>query len=299
MGTAWRVVVVGADAPGLQSATGSLLEELEGRFSHWRRDSEISRFNRAPVGVAVPVSAETVHLVHLGEEVRKASRGAFDIRVGSVVAGRGFGPEFLAPENGEAAPLALPEEALEVRSAPPALLKSVSPLAVDLSAYAKGHAVDRLAALLEERGLRNYLVEIGGELRACGTNADREAWTIGLERPDPSRRAIHLRVELNDEAIATSGNYLRFRREQDGRIRSHLVDPRTTNGTGAVFRGVSVIHAETVMADAWATALFVLGEGEGLRLAEREGLAACFFRLTGDGEVVRSMTPSFRRRVRP
>lgn len=277
MGTTWRVTVASdvsqAEVDALGRAAGNLIEELEARFSHWRADSEVSRLNAAGTGEQAEVSSETRELIALAEEIGEASGGAFDIRVGKEVSGRGFGPE--RPAGGGAA--------------------------FDLSGIAKGHAVDRVAELLDSRGHENYLVEIGGELKARGVNDRGDAWTVGVEAPDPDGRVLHLRVRLVNAAIATSGNYRLYREGKGGKIYSHIVDPR---GGGKApgqraFRSVSVIHESAATADAWATALFVLGETEGLRKAEAVGIAACFLRLEDEGEVSESMTAGFRKRLLP
>ncbi len=298
MGTTWRVVLRSAevDAKALQTGTSALLEELESKLSHWRADSEVSRFNRAGAGVPVPVSAETARVVLFGEEMRAASGGAFDIRVAGRVAARGFGPKALVRDA--PAPDA-PGGSITVHLTPPSLTKSKAGLVIDLSAYAKGHAVDRIAGFLEGKNIQHYLVEVGGEIKARGANAKGKPWSAGVEAPVPERREIHLLVRLKNEAIATSGNYRIFRKEVDGSIQSHLVDPRE-GGTGEpAFRSVSVIASETMNADAWATALYVLGEVAGLQMAKERGLAVCFLRVSDGGEVEEKMTAGFRERVIP
>lgn len=297
MGTTWKVIAIapGARSERLRRETADLLETLEAKCSHYREESEISRFNRAAAHVAVPVSAETAQLVSHGERMRETSRGAFDIRVARAVAARGFGPDALAAET--QARRKTPGT-ITVGTDPPSLTKDDSALAVDLSAFAKGHAVDRVAALLDQHGVHHYLVEIGGELRAKGTKPDGEPWSVGVEAPNPDGRVLHLGVTLDNEAIASSGNYRLFHRQDDGRLESHLVDPRGREDQAeTVFRSVSVILPEAMHADAWATTLFVLGGSEGPRLARELEIPACFLRLTNDGGVEEQMVAGFDRRV--
>jgi thiamine biosynthesis lipoprotein len=297
MGTSWKVLALAPDtkrAHLLEEIT-TLLEGLEAELSHYRDDSGISRFNRAGAGVSVPVAAETAKLVLYGERMRGISGGAFDIRVARAVADRGFGPEALAtgePDRNR------PTGTLTVGTDPPSLTKDESGLAIDLSAFAKGHAVDRVAALLDAEGVHDYLVEIGGELKAKGLKTGGEPWSVGIEVPSPDGHAVHLGVTLRDESIASSGNYRLFR-DRDGAQRvSHLVDPRRPDAQDdPAFRSVSVILPEAMHADAWATALFVLGEVEGPRVAREHQIPACFLRLDSDGEVRERLVAGFAQRV--
>lgn len=287
----------------VQTEITGLLEEIEAKLSHWRESSEVSRFNKAPAKTEVPVSRETAELVAFGEEIRRISGGAFDIRVAKEVAARGFGPSALDRiDRGEAS-----VSEIRVQMDPPkdpqkntaSLMKDKAGTAMDLSAYVKGYAVDRIGVLLDKKGVTNYLIEVGGELKARGINKKGKPWVVGVEVPKPHVSSLHLRVQLENEAIATSGNYRLFRNTPSGEIRSHLVDPRDHSSSEVVFRSVSVIHQNAMAADAWATALFVLGEKEGLQLAEKRGLPVCFLRLDPNGEVVSRTTGGFDERLMP
>lgn len=293
MGTSWKVMAVApdADSDALQREIAELLENLESLFSHYREDSEVSRFNQAEAQLTVPVSTETARLVTFGEQMRRDTAGAFDIRVARTVARRGFGPEALAtPDRAPHEPAG----SLTVTVDPPALRKDDSSLAIDLSAFAKGHAVDRVAGLLEARGIHHYLVEIGGELKARGTKSAGQPWSVGIEVPRPGGRTLHLGVTLANQAIATSGNYRLFDKAGNGRIQSHLVDPRNpADPPATLFRSVSVLLPDAMSADAWATALFVLGETDGAALAREREIPACFLQLTDDGQVKETLVAGF------
>jgi thiamine biosynthesis lipoprotein len=302
MGTSWSVVVADAgdlELQAVQSEISGLLEEVEAKFSHWRESSEVSRFNKAPAMTAVPVSCETAELVVFGEEIRKASGGAFDIRVAKVVSARGFGPQTLDRKNRGESRVSEIRVQMDPEKETASLMKKEQGTAIDLSAFVKGYAVDRIGLLLDKNGVTNYLIEIGGELKARGVNKKGKAWTVGVEVPKPHVSSTHLAVQLEDEAIATSGNYRLFRKTPSGEIRSHLVDPRGHGSSEVGFRSVSVIHRNAMAADAWATALFVLGEKDGLPLAEKRGISVCFLRLEPDGKVVSRTTSGFDERLGP
>ncbi len=297
MGTTWRVTVsrqlTEKAHDELREAVTARLEEIEAKMSHWREDSEVSVFNRAGAIARVEVSEETAWVVAFAQEMRVQSRGAFDVTVATEVAARGFGPESLRPAAEENVPRGGGGEHLQVSTEPPFLLKELGGLAIDLSGVAKGYAVDQVAALLDAKRFENYLVELGGELKGRGRAPDGDWWAIGLENPDPLGRKAPVAVELRNEAIATSGNYRLFRQDADGGIRSHLIDPRSEKDQDQLFRSVSVIHPSAAEADAWATALFVMGEEEGLAVAARSGLVARFVESPKSGMSRGRSTASF------
>ncbi len=152
-----------------------------------------------------------------------------------------------------------------------------------MSAFAKGYGVDRLAELLEDRNVANYLVEIGGELRLRGRNAKGEKWAIAIEAPIRGARSVHRIINVTDAAVATSGDYRIFF-EHEGRIYSHTIDPRTGYPVTHAAASVTVVAATAAYADAMATALLVLGPDDGLEFAERAGVSA-YYLVRTDGEL--------------
>ena len=174
---------------------------------------------------------------------------------------------------------------------PPTLTKRHPEVAADLSAVAKGHAADRVAQRLVAAGFDGFLVEVGGELRARGLRPDGTPWRVAIEEPVFEGRSIHRVLALEDHAIATSGDYRNYRETADGIRVTHTIDPRTARPITHGLASVTVIHREAAWADAWATALNVLGPDEGYLLAERESLAATFIVRDGDGFEARS-TPA-------
>jgi thiamine biosynthesis lipoprotein len=160
---------------------------------------------------------------------------------------------------------------------------------LDLSSIAKGHGVDAAANALDALGLRHYLVEVGGELRARGRRPDGLPWQAGIESPEG--RSLALNLCLRDGALATSGDYQRYFMHR-GRRHAHTLDPRTGKTVDNGVASVSVLHGGCMQADALATALLVLGERDGMAWAQARGVAAVFL-LRGDGGIRIAPTPAF------
>jgi thiamine biosynthesis lipoprotein len=153
--------------------------------------------------------------------------------------------------------------------------KDAADVYVDLSGWAKGHAVDALAGLMDASGAVNYLVEIGGELRVRGHNSERRKWAVAIEAPSTTNRAQQAIIRVTDTSVATSGDYRNYF-EHDGISYSHTIDPRTGRPVTHELAAVTVVHPENAFADAMATALLVLGPEAGPVLAEDLGVAAYF-----------------------
>lgn len=272
------------------------LDEIDRAMSTYKPDSDVSRFNDSDSTDWFDVSSETAQVVQLAQTVSKLSNGAFDITVGPLVDLWGFGPKtklFSVSElEGKVHELMgkIGFEKLDVRMNPPALKKSQPDLRIDLSAIAKGFAVDAIGELLETNGISNYRVEIGGEVRCHGKKTGGKIWAIGIEEPlllPPGTPyfAVYCRLFLKDLSMATSGDNQNYR-SVDGVKFSHIIDPRTGFPTEKIAQGtdvpqrrvasVSVIEPTCVQADALATAMFVLGPDEGIKLADSLHLPVLF-----------------------
>ena len=247
--------------------------------------------------MAFEVSPETFAVLEIAQQVSARSGGAFDATVGPLVDAWGFG----APERSDEAPdpatLAslrahVGHEKLRLDAAATTVAKQAAALRVDLSAVAKGYAVDLLAERLSALGHTSFLVEVGGELRSRGRRPEGRAWRVAIEEPDVAGRRIHRIVALEDLAMATSGDYRNYY-EIDGRRVSHTLDPRTGAPIEHTLASVTVVHPQAAWADAWATALTVLGPEPGSALAMEEGLAAYFLVRRPNGGFEPRMTPPF------
>ena len=300
MASTWSVKLnaPGLDAGGVaeaRAAIESTLGRLVARMSTFDPDSELTRLNRAPAGRALAISQDLAQVLVAARAVSAASRGAFDATIAPVVDAWGFGPggERRRPsvEALARARSGVGWQALEVDARAATAARLHDAVAVDLSGIAQGFGADRVATALERLGFTDYLVDVCGEIRARGVNAHRQAWRLGIERPDALPRSAHRVVPLSGRALATSGDY-RIYFEEDGERYHHEMDPATAAPARHALASVSVVGDDATTADAWSTALFVLGPGAGLALARERGLAAHFIERRAGGLVEHS-TPAF------
>lgn len=296
MGTTYSIKLVAPDEKldrdGLGTDIRNRIAAVENRMSTYIEDSELSRFNRARNLEWIPVSAELCALVERAIGIGERTGGAFDITVGPLVNLWGFGAEGSRIEPPAAALVRNTLERtgigkLHADCRRPALRKDRADLYLDLSGIAKGYAVDAVAALLDARHLASFLVEIGGELRMHGYNGSGESWAIAVERPAADTRSVQSIVHLTDAAMATSGDYRNFF-EFEGRRYSHTINPHSGWPISHEGAAVTVVGDSAAEADALATALLVLGPGDGLAFAAREGIAAYFLLRTEHGIEERS-----------
>ncbi|WP_404711011.1 FAD:protein FMN transferase [Sphingomonas sp. MMS24-J13] len=270
MGTHWHIRLArptGLDLELLRRAVQGRLDGLEWQMSHWRPDSVLCGFNRAPAGLWAVLPADFATVMRIGLAIAARSGGAFDPTIGALVDLWGFGPVAgTAPPSNDAVARARGCSGWERTNFDVATSRLRQPggLRLDLSGIAKGYAVDATAALLAHHGVRHCLVEIGGELAGRGLKPDGEPWWVDLEHPGSSALP-RFRAALHEWAVATSGDYVRG---------AHNLDSATGRPAMRDVVSVSVFHASAMQADAWASALTVLGQEAGLALAAREGLAA-------------------------
>lgn len=278
MGTRWSALffaVSGFDPAQLRAALQAAVDEVDAQMSTWKPDSDLMRLNAAKIGKWVAVPERLGAVLRLGLEIGRASGGAFDIGMGDVVTAWGFGPEDAGTDRIRAAMTRSRAPAHEVLEIDGPLVRKATPVALDLNGIAKGYGVDRLAETLRDHGIENALVGIDGEMRAMGLRPDGEPWTIAIEAPDHARRAPHSILALQDAAVATSGDY-RHWVEVQGRRLSHTMDPRRGAPLAASPASVTVVAPSCAEADAWATALMVLGHDRGKELAGNCRLNALF-----------------------
>jgi len=266
MGTTWHIRLAAPEsfvAEELRSAVEAKLEAILAEMSHWRADSVIGRFNRAPGDTWLTLPRDFAQVLQAALDVAARSGGTFDPTIGRVVDLWGHGPQRRQAPAGPGEIAAALGQAGAARLAwepETRRLRQPGGLHLDLSGIAKGFAVDALGVVLRERGIRHALVEIGGELLGMGLRPDADPWWVDVETP--SSEAQPMRVALHGMAIATSGDYVRGR---------HTIDPRSGTPVDHAV-AVTVLHASAMRADAWATALSVHAPADMRRLAEREGL---------------------------
>lgn len=301
MGTTWSALLGKPSSAAESAALTALLQQkldwINKLMSTYDPDSEISRFNDSSSTGWITVSPETAQVVALAQEISRLSGGAFDVTVGPLVDLWGFGPvprkERLPSENEIAAiRRQIGYGHLQVRQTPPALRKEIPGLRIDLSAIAKGYAVDLLAEILTAHGFKDMVVEIGGEMVVKGRNPDGRPWRIAVEKPAPGQRAAEKIFSLTDTGMATSGNYRNFFVE-GGQRYGHTIDPATGRPVRHKLASVTVLAPTCARADALATALMALGDERAQQFCRQEKIAA--YLLLHDGEGTRPvMTDSFK-----
>lgn len=314
MGTTYHVKLVlaedtnasPADAEALRTEIADTLADVDQRLSTYRADSEISRFNRAPPGEWFPVSPATAEIVSAAKELNRQTDGALDVTIGPLVRLWHFGPNAVSdtksdddikPPTDEALQAArklVGNHHLTVRTYPKALRKQVDGLEVDLSAIGEGYAIDQLATVIQHHGIENFLIELGGEVRASGHGPNGKSWRVAITRPSDDGAEMQLAIPLTNAALSTSGDYHRYF-EHNGRRYSHIIDPKTGRPITHNLASVTVAAENAMTTDAWDTALLVLGPDFGYACAEKNNLAALFILRSGDHFVVRE-TPAWQER---
>ena len=297
MGTTWSVTYVSEARPAsVREAIESTLELVNASMSTYRPESEISQINAGTVNEPVSVSSAFADVLRAALYVGEKSDGAYDITVAPLVDLWGFGAgseaDWQRPST-EAVDEALAQvgqAGIEWDAANSTLIRR-KPVRLDFSSIAKGYGVDRIAEALEALGIGDYLVEIGGEIRVAGLSPRGDTWRIAVEQPRAGRRGIAEALDVTDMAIATSGDYRNFM-EVDGVRYSHMIDPRTGHPVSHDLVSVTVLHEQCMMADAWATALSVLGPEAALQVASDNDLSV--YLMVRDGEAYeRVLSPAF------
>lgn len=284
MGTRYSVLLVDPldelQLDTLRAEIQQRLNEIDALASTYGTTSELSRFNRNASTQPISVSAELCAMISSALAISQDTGGAFDITVGSLVNLWGFGPDLRTNEPPSSDELQRAHAStgfrkIEANCDLGTVRKSNSNIKVDLSGWAKGYATDQLAQLLGDAGQDNFLVEIGGEIRAQGVNAESMPFAIALESPKTESRTIPVIINLSNAGVATSGSYRNFF-NHDGLSYSHAIDPRTGQAVTHPLLAVTVVHPSTAYADAIATALLILGSNDGLALANQLDIAAYF-----------------------
>ncbi len=307
MGTTWHVVAIArVDAsdvkpnavrlnkPALQTAVEQELVRINALMSTWQADSALSLFNAIESTEPQRLAPEIIHLLRVAQTISEQTNGAYDVTRGNVFSLWGFGADNAA---GHMAPAASTiEQALatsgfrQLQIHADTVSKASPSLSVDLSSIAKGYAVDQVGTVLEEAGIFDYLVEIGGEIRTRGRALSGGRWRIGVESPSDASKPER-GIVVGDAHMASSGDY-RNVNEIEGRRISHIMDGRTGQPVTHNLAAVTVLHESTALADAWATAFLVLGFEAAWEIASRDALAASFALRGADGVEIRS-TPQW------
>jgi thiamine biosynthesis lipoprotein len=295
-GTIWHVSVWHHGDKALSELRHNIETEfvrLDKALSNYRTDSTIESFNRSITLQPVVVGDEIPMLVTEARVVSEASQGCYDLTIKPLFDVWGFKGDTLTPPSSETlSELSkhLGFDKLSVTSNTQ-LQKNDPRVSIDLSSIAQGYSVGRIAKVVEDMGIQNYLVEIGGELQTRGRKPDGSAWRIGLERPLPGGRTVQKTIVINQDkpiAIMTSGTYRHYF-DDAGKRYSHVLDARTGAPVKHNTVSVTVIHDNPTQADAWSTALLCLGVEQGMEIARQHDIAALFINVNSD-ELVESST---------
>jgi len=290
MGTSYHIVLSDslsnehATKEALQKELDDILINVNQQMSTYISDSEISQFNQSKSLEWFPISNDFLTVIKSAQEISQKTNGAFDITVGPLIELWGFGKKVRTdkPSNSQINNIRdrVGYQKLSFRDTPPALKKSNESLFINVSAIAKGFAVDKLSDYLIAKNYKNFMVEIGGELRVSGKSPRGKAWSIAIRNPDLNSTEIQKKMlSLDNQAVATSGNYLNFFIEDKVRY-SHILDPRTGQSKTQKAMSITVVNKSTMVADAYATALVVLGVEEGKKLAQQLGLEVYWANIT-------------------
>lgn len=289
MGTTYNVKYLvsdtSPDVTSLQQGIDKILVQVNDQMSTYQKNSELSRFNQMQETTPYSLSVETATVVKEAMRLNQVTLGKLDVTVGPLVNLWGFGPEGRPNKTPSPQTLAQRRERVGIAHLTlngQQLTKDIPNLYVDLSTIAKGWGVDQVANYLEQQGVQNYMVEIGGEIRLKGINRDGVKWRIAIEKPVANERSVQEIISPGEMAMATSGDYRNYF-EQDGIRYSHIIDPHTGMPINNRVVSVTVLHPSCMTADGLATGLMVLGEEQGMAVAEQHHLAVLMMVKTDTG----------------
>lgn len=287
--TGWSLVYVpeegGPEAEAVRAELQGVFDLVNRSMNSYDPTSTLGQFNNLPAGEAVEVDWDFAYVFNEARTLTEITDGSYDVTVSPLLALWGFGPQgpeaFPAPEAIEAAKAQIGLARFDWESRTRMLSKRVDGASLEFSSIAKGYAVDLAGDALDELGIRHFMFEIGGEMQLRGKSPRGDAWRVAIERPDTGRPGIQAAIALTDTGVATSGDYRNYF-ERDGKRYSHLIDPRTGYPIEHDLVSATVVHPSTALADAWATALCIMGTERSLALAEARNVAVYLVQRQGD-----------------
>ncbi len=298
MGTTYNITLVNPpqniQKQALQNDIDSSLLTINQLMSTYISDSELSRFNQSPPNEWFQLSEDTFNVIQYSLNLSKLTVGKFDVTIGPLINLWGFGAtervDFPSDDIIEIAKEKIGWQSITLNTESLQIKKNKA-LSIDLSAVAKGYGVDKIAELLEDNEVDNYLVEIGGEIRVKGVNKNNQLWKIGIETPSLGQLGAQKVVAIDNMAVATSGDYRNFF-EKDGVRYSHTIDPDTGKPVTHNIASITVLSKTAKEADALATALMVMGESKALDFAKVYNIPV--YILLYDGDAYTALySPSF------
>jgi len=283
MGTSYSVIAIDhtgeAKEDQLKQAIEKALKQVDDHLSNWNPASEISGFNASRSLDPVSMSPALAEVMQAAQAIHQASDGQFDVTLGPLIQLWGFGSKSkqnkTPTDDAVNAALQASGQNRTLKVSGNTLKKQLPETEIYLAAIGKGYGVDVIARVIESFGIKDYMVEIGGDLYASGKNPDGQSWKIGVETPDAHDRTVEKIINLSNLGMATSGDYRNYF-EKDGVRYSHILDARTGRPITHKTASVTVLTENAMLADAWATAMLVLGRERGLKIANKRDLAVLF-----------------------
>lgn len=303
IGTYFSVTYVGKEDLSLPEAADSIIESINREFSIFDSTSTVSQLN-ANTTTALP--DDIIHLICLSNHISEETGGAFDITIGPLVNAMGFG------KSNDFDTLSYQQQMDSLRHfvgyqkisiANGELQKADSRIQLDFNAVAKGYAVDKIAQMMKEKGYKNFLVDIGGEVLAQGQKYKGQEWHVGVQIPTETPNGLieanyifKLPMENGLNCVATSGNYRNYK-EINGKRYSHIINPITGNSENSSLLSVSVIAKDCATADAFATAFMVLGIEKSMTILQNHNELAAHFIYYENGNFQYKQTPNFPKNI--
>ena len=281
--TYWSETAV--DGKALESAVVKEFANIDKAMSNYRPDSIIEGFNNHPNAESQFVGDEIVALLKVASRVSRASQGCYDLTIKPLFDLWGFKDDVLTIPDRITLQNAMAEVGMDkVKIIDDSHAQKPANVRVDVSSVAQGYSVEKVSRILEQQGIHDYLVEVGGELKTHGHKPDGTAWRIAVEKPLPEeRRMMKVLTTPKDQpfAVMTSGTYRHYF-DVNGQRYSHILDARTGKPVTHDLVAVTVLHDDPTVADAWSTALLCVGQQQGLQLANAEHLKVLFVQQQGN-----------------
>jgi len=274
------------DTASIKQLVETEFTRLDMQLSNYRKDSVIEQLNATVSSEPLALSEEIIGLIEQARVVSIASEGCYDLTIKPLFDLWGFNGDKLTPPDAASLQAALKQVGFaQIKIVDATHIQKLNPqLRIDLSSIAQGYSVSRMVALLEQQGIENYLVEIGGELQTRGKKPEGTAWRVALEKPLSSERTMQKIVTINRSeplAVMTSGTYRHYF-DLNGKRYSHILDAKTGSPVDHNIVSVTVLHDNPTQADAWSTALLCLGKTRGIEAANKAGIAALFIEQDGE-----------------
>jgi thiamine biosynthesis lipoprotein len=281
-GTYWQLVSTTYISDSVKKSIKDELKRIDLIASNYKKDSELSRINKASVNEKILISSDMFSLLSFAESLYQITDGFYDITLGSLVIQQGFGPDNTMIEN--AIPVSLKRFNLISNNT---LIKNDN-FQFDLLSIAKGYAVDKIAEILVQSNRKNFLFDVGGEIISSGSKHGAP-WLIGIQNPSITQNQSIMEIFSSDYlAVATSGEYRNQKINDSGDIISHTFVPNTKLSIEDKSYSVTVASDKSSMsADAWATALNVLGPEKGIKLANEQDIAVMYI-MQKDQNIIKS-----------